>query len=74
MKKNDLAERLAKQAGVSKPDAADQLDRVVHAILRSLRKGQPASLPGLGTFLPGEKPGFKFEYPLLLKSTRGGKK
>jgi len=74
MKKNDLAERLAKQAGVSKPDAADQLDRVVHEILRSLRKGQPASLPGLGTFLPGQKTAFKFECPSPLKSRRSGKK
>lgn len=74
MKKNDLAERLARQAGVSKPDAADQLDRVVHEILQSLRKGRPASLPGLGTFVPGQKPAFKFERPSLLRSARGGKK
>jgi nucleoid DNA-binding protein len=74
MKKNDLAEQLAKQAGVSKPDAADQLGRLVHEILRSLRKGQPASLPGLGTFFPGQKPAFKFEFPSLLKGGRGGKK
>jgi hypothetical protein len=53
MTKKDLAERLARQARLSKAAAADQLDRVVHDILVRLRRGKPASLPGLGTFIPG---------------------
>lgn len=61
MKKQDIAGRLARQTRVSKALAADQLDRVVHDILSKLRKGQPAPLPGLGTFLPGPKPAFRFE-------------
>lgn len=60
MKKTDLAERIARQARVSKGAAADQLDGAVHRILENLRKGQPALLPGLGTFTPGEKPKFRF--------------
>jgi|GEM_PF-463312 len=63
MKKHDLAGRLARQSGVSKAAAADRIDRLVHEILRRLRKGQPAALPGLGTFLPGPRPAFRFETP-----------
>ncbi len=61
MKKQDLARRLAREAGVSKAAAADQLDRLVHSILRRLRQGKPVTLPGLGTFVPGPKPAFRFE-------------
>ncbi|HZT30208.1 MAG TPA: HU family DNA-binding protein [Bryobacteraceae bacterium] len=61
MKKPELARRLARQSGVSKAEAADQLDRVVHQILSNLRKGQPAALPGLGMFTPATRHGFHFE-------------
>ncbi len=61
MKKPELSERLAKQSRVSKAEAADQLDRVVHQIVSNLRKGQAAPLPGLGKFTPGEKWQFQFE-------------
>lgn len=61
MRKQQLASRLARQSGVVKAVAADQLERVVHDILTRLRKGEPASLPGLGTFVPGHKPRFRFD-------------
>jgi len=61
MKKNEIAARLARQARVSPGAAADQLDRVVTEILKTLRKGENAKLPGLGTFLPGSKPTFRFD-------------
>ncbi len=61
MRKKQLASRMARQSGVAKAVAADQLDRVVHEILTRLRKGEPASLPGLGTFVPGRKPRFRFD-------------
>jgi hypothetical protein len=35
-------------------EAADCLDRVVHSLLRSLRHGKDARVPGLGTFSPGK--------------------
>ncbi len=60
MKKPQIARRLAQRSGVSRAEAADQLDRVIHEILSSLRSGQPAPLPGLGTFVPG--PNWKFEF------------
>ncbi len=63
MKKSQIAKRLARRAGVSKAEAADQLDRVVHEILSHLRNGQPAPLPGLGTFVPGRSWEFQFEKP-----------
>ncbi len=63
MKKPELTRRLARQTHCSQAAAADEVDRVVHDILARLRRGQPAHLPGLGTFLPGPEPGFRFERP-----------
>jgi nucleoid DNA-binding protein len=50
MKKQDIAKRIARQSGMSRAEAADRMDRVVHQILARLRKGGKTSLPGLGTF------------------------
>lgn len=74
MKKQDLAAKLARQAKLSKAAAADQLDRLVHEILRKLRNGEPVALPGLGRFVPGPKPSFLFEpepQPKQAKGKRG---
>ena len=59
-----MAKRLAKESGVSTATAADQLDSILSAILRRVRKGHSASLPGLGVFLPGPSPEFYFEQGL----------
>jgi nucleoid DNA-binding protein len=61
MNKSDLAKRLAKQTKLTKAAAADRVDRVVHQIIVKLRKGQPARLPGLGKFRPGDKWKFQFD-------------
>jgi nucleoid DNA-binding protein len=61
MKKPRLATRLAKQAGVTRAEAADQLDHVVSQIISNLKKGESAQLPGLGRFVPGAKWEFAFE-------------
>jgi nucleoid DNA-binding protein len=61
MKKEQLARRLAKESGISTAAAADQLDGILSGILRLVRQGRSARLPGLGTFLPGAKPEFQFE-------------
>ncbi len=53
MKKAEIARRMALESGLTRAEAADRLDRVVHGILSSLRQGRKASLPGLGTFTPG---------------------
>jgi hypothetical protein len=61
MKKAQLARRLARESGISTAAAADQLDDILGGVLRRVRRGQSAPLPGLGIFLPGPKPGFHFE-------------
>ena len=70
MNKSELATRLAKQTHLSKAEAADQLDRVVHEIVFNLRKGKPARFPGLGSFCPGEKWEFRFDAEIR----QGGKR
>ena len=50
MKKSDIAQQIALETGVSQGEAADQLDEVVTSILRTLKKGRSANLPGLGRF------------------------
>jgi hypothetical protein len=35
-------------------NAADQVDRAVNSIVRLLRDGKPARIPGLGTLSPGK--------------------
>jgi hypothetical protein len=64
MKKAQLIKRLAKESGISTAAAADQLDSILTGILRRLRQGHSASLPGLGTFLPGPTAEFYFEQSL----------
>jgi len=61
MKEPDLAKRMARAAGVTPAEAADRLDAVVRQILRSVRQGQPAVLPGLGLFTRGADGRLAFE-------------
>ena len=72
MNKNELVSRLARQTRLSKAAAADQLDRVVHEIILSLRKGQSARFPGLGSFRAGGKWKFRFDAELRKGGKRGG--
>ena len=61
MQKTALTTKLARTSGVTKAQAADQLDRVVHQIVTNLRQGRPAELPGLGKFTPGSTWQFEFD-------------
>jgi nucleoid DNA-binding protein len=54
MKKRDLAEQVARAQGIHPGAAADRMDRAVNQIIRALRKGQSARLPGLGVIAPGK--------------------
>ena len=56
-----LTDLLAKKARVRRSAAAEQVNRIVHDILKTLRQGEPARLPGLGRFEPGPTPKFYFE-------------
>ena len=61
MKKEQVARQLAKESRISNAAAADQLDRIVTDLFKKVRKGETASLPGLGTFGPGGEEDFQFE-------------
>jgi len=56
MEKKDFTKRYAQQTHSTAAEAADQIDRVVDDLLRRLRAGQPASLPGLGRLNPPAPP------------------
>jgi hypothetical protein len=74
MKKEQLARRLAKESRITTAAAADQLDRVLHDILKRVRSGQSASFPGLGTFRPDRKSGFQFDLTRPPRAERGSPK
>ena len=74
MKKEQLARRLAKESRITTAAAADQLDRVLHDILKRVRSGQSASFPGLGTFRPDPKSGFQFDLSRPPRTERGSPK
>ena len=48
MKPKQLTRTLAKKTGQSKAQAQDEIDILVHRILKSLREGKPVKLPGVG--------------------------
>jgi hypothetical protein len=52
MEKKDFTKRFAQRMRSTPAEAADQIDDAANDLLRRLRAGQPASLPGLGTLLP----------------------
>lgn len=55
MNKTELIEQIAKSADISKAAAGRALDAAVSAIKTSLKKGQPVTLVGFGTFLVGKR-------------------
>ena len=69
MAKQQLIQLLAGE-GKTEPQAADQLNRAVVHILKQLRKGEAVALPGLGRFVPGPTPTFRFEKTSVLKGGR----
>ena len=50
MKNTEIAQQIAREAGISEAAAADQLDEVVTSILKRVNKGGSANLPGIGNF------------------------
>lgn len=61
MKKSELARKMVTGNAGNTGHPADQMDRVVNRIIRTLRGGKPARLPGLGTISPGKHWTFKPE-------------
>jgi nucleoid DNA-binding protein len=61
MKAPDIARSIARRAGVTPAEGADHLDRLVHELLTGLRRGKPATLPGLGRFTRDSRGRIEFE-------------
>jgi nucleoid DNA-binding protein len=51
MKREQLAKTLARQTGLSPSDAQNEVDKLVHNILRKLRQGHAVKVPGVGKLL-----------------------
>ena len=60
MRNTDIAQQIASESGISQGEAADQLDEVITSILKNLKKGRPADLPGLGRFRRDIQGGLQF--------------
>ena len=50
MNKQDVVTKIAKDAGITKTNAAAAVDSLIDSITRSLKKGDPVSFVGFGTF------------------------
>jgi nucleoid DNA-binding protein len=57
MKRQEIARQLAQSGHMSRAEACDELDQVVHKILLSLRHGQAAEVPGVGRLSAGAEQG-----------------
>ena len=55
MNKTELIEQIAAQADISKAAAGRALDGAIEAVKASLKKGQPVTLVGFGTFAVKER-------------------
>ena len=51
MNKTELIEHIALQADISKAAAARAVDAMMAGVTQSLKKGEPVSLVGFGTFV-----------------------
>jgi nucleoid DNA-binding protein len=56
MKREELARRFASENRVSRAQARDQVDALVHKILKSVRQGRAVDLPGLGRLVGKPRP------------------
>ncbi len=55
MNKSELIDHIAKAAGLSKASAGRSLDAATAAITRALKKNDPVTLIGFGTFYVGKR-------------------
>ena len=49
---DELIHKLAAASDTSHAKAADEIDKLIHGILKKLRSGQAAQLPGFGHLSP----------------------
>ncbi len=50
MNKHDVVAKIAKDTGITKTNAAAAIDSIIDGITKSLKKGDPVSFVGFGTF------------------------
>jgi nucleoid DNA-binding protein len=50
MNRQEVVAKIAKEIGVSKTNAAAAVDSILDTITKSLKKGEPVSFVGFGTF------------------------
>jgi DNA-binding protein HU-beta len=50
MTKSELVEKIAKETGLTKADSERALNAFTNTVKKSLKKGQPVTLVGFGTF------------------------
>ena len=50
MNKQELIEKIADSAGLSKKDATNSVESFIEAITESLKKGEKVAITGFGTF------------------------
>lgn len=55
MNKSELIDQIAQSADISKAAAGRALDATIVAVKTALKKGEPVSLVGFGTFYVGER-------------------
>ena len=55
MNKNEMIDRIALSADISKAAAERALDATIESIMTALKKGEMVTLVGFGTFIVGER-------------------
>ncbi len=55
MTKEDLIEKISKDASLSKADAGRALNATIDSIVKAMKKGDKVSLVGFGTFSVGKR-------------------
>jgi integration host factor subunit alpha len=50
MRKTDIAKRIHQEAGISEPEAATLLKRILELLKTTLQQGEPITIPGFGKF------------------------
>ena len=55
MNKQEIVAKIAKDCGLSKTAAAATVDSLIDGIVKSLKKGQPVTFVGFGTFKTAQR-------------------
>ncbi len=55
MNKQDLISKIAQDTGITKVNAAAAVDSFIEGITKSLKKGQPITFVGFGTFKTAQR-------------------